>query len=98
MVDCSTGPLSFLHVNVSGGEFREVQDNMRGKPAVIVTVDDEGGSITGAAVWRELIDGIIYCIYPNKSRAHINAWTRINARVQHFKVNRCLYKMRKGLI
>ena len=43
---------------MSGGEFREVQDNMRGEPTPIVTVDDDGVSITGAAVWRELIDGI----------------------------------------
>ena len=26
-----------------------------------------------------------YCIYPNKSRTHINAWAQINAGVQHFK-------------
>ena len=40
----------------------------------------------------------IYRIYPNKSRAHINAWARINAGVQHSKVNRHLYKIWKGLI
>ena len=40
----------------------------------------------------------MYHIYPNKSRAHINAWARINAGVQHSKVNRHLYYMRKGLI
>ena len=49
-MDCSTGPLSFLHVNVSGGEFRDVQDNVREEPALTVTLDDDGGSITGAAV------------------------------------------------
>ena len=49
-MDCSTGPLSFLHVNVSGGEPREVQDNVRGSPTLTVTVDGEGGSIAGAAV------------------------------------------------
>ena len=49
-MDCSTGPLSFLHVNVSGGEPREVQDNVREEPIVTVTVDDDGVSITGAAV------------------------------------------------
>ena len=49
-MDCSTGPLSFLHVNVSGGEFREVQDNERENPTLTVTVVDDGVSITGAAV------------------------------------------------
>ena len=38
------------------------------------------------------------CIYPNKNRVHINAWARINAGVQHSKINRRLYKMRKGPI
>ena len=42
--------------------------------------------------------GIIICIYPNKSRAHINAWAQISPGVQHSKVNRHIYKMRKGLI
>ena len=50
LVDCTIGPLSFLHVNVSGGEPREVQDNVRGEPTTTVTVDDDGGSIIGAAV------------------------------------------------
>ena len=51
-MDCSTGPLSFLHVNVSGGEFREMQDNVREDPTPTVTVDDDvnGVLITGAAV------------------------------------------------
>ena len=40
----------------------------------------------------------IYRIDPNKSRAHINAWAQINTVVQHSKVNKCLYKMWKGLI
>ena len=49
-MDCSTvGSLSFLHVNVSGGEPREIQDNLRVKPTAIVTVDDNGVPITGAA-------------------------------------------------
>ena len=39
-----------------------------------------------------------YRIYPNKSRAHINAWAQINAGVQHSKVNKHLCKMQKGLI
>ena len=49
-MDCSIGPLSFLHVNVSGGEPREVQDNVRRSPILTVTVDSEGVSIIGAAV------------------------------------------------
>ena len=52
-MECSTGPLSFLHVNVSGGEFCEVHDNMREEPALTVTVDDDGVSIIGAAVYRD---------------------------------------------
>ena len=48
-MNCSTGPLSFLHVNVSGGEPREVQDNVREEPIVTVTEDDDGMSMTGAA-------------------------------------------------
>ena len=39
-----------------------------------------------------------YRIYLNKSRAHINTWARINAGIQHSKVNRRLYKIRKGLM
>ena len=51
LVECGTvGSLSFLHVNVSGGEPREVQDNVREELIVTVTVDDDGVSITGAAV------------------------------------------------
>ena len=49
-MDCSTGPLSFLHVNVSGGEPLEVQDNIREVPALSVIVFGDIGSITGAAV------------------------------------------------
>jgi len=52
-VDCSIGPLSFLHVNVSGGEFREVQDNVSGEPTRTVTIDDSGGSIFGTAGQRD---------------------------------------------
>ena len=44
------GVSSFIQVNVSGGEPREVQDNERGEPTKTVTVDDDGGSIIGAAV------------------------------------------------
>jgi len=50
LVDCTIGPRSFLHVNVSGGEPCEVQDNVRVEPTTTVTVDDDGGSIIGAAV------------------------------------------------
>ena len=49
LVDCTTGPLSFLHVNVSGGEPRDVQDNVRVEPTATVTFGD-GGSVIGAAV------------------------------------------------
>ena len=49
LVECTIGPLSFLHVNVSGGEPREVQDNVREEPTATVTLGDEG-SIVGAAV------------------------------------------------
>ena len=49
-MDCNIGPLFFLHVNVSGGEPREVQDNVRGEPTTIVTVDGDGESIIGAAM------------------------------------------------
>ena len=42
----------------------------------------------------------IYRIYLNKSRAHINAWARLNIGVQHSKVhvNKRLYNIQKGLI
>ena len=50
LVDCTIGPPSFLYVNVSGGEPREVQDNVRGELISTVTVDDDEGSIIGAAV------------------------------------------------
>ena len=50
-MDCSTGSLSFLHVNVSGGEPCEVQDNVREEPTTAVTSDDDNVSfIAGAAV------------------------------------------------
>ena len=51
-MDCSTGPLSFLHVNVSGGEPLEVQDNVSGSPTLTVIVFDDIGSVTGAAVQK----------------------------------------------
>ena len=35
---------------MSGGEPREVQDNLKGELAGIVIVDDDGASTTGAAV------------------------------------------------
>ena len=51
LADCSTfGSLSFLYMNVSGGEPLEVQDNVREKPTTLVTLDDNGVSITGIAV------------------------------------------------
>ena len=51
LVDCSTvGSLSFLHVNVSGGEYCEVQDNVSGKPTAAITVNGDEESISGVAV------------------------------------------------
>ena len=35
---------------MSGGEPREVQDNVKELPTATVTLDDEGGSIIGTAV------------------------------------------------
>jgi len=40
---------------VSGGEPREVQDNVRELRTATFTVDDDGGSITGAAEYRDVI-------------------------------------------
>ena len=37
-------------MNVSGGEPRDVQDNVREELTVTITVDDDGVSITGAAM------------------------------------------------
>ena len=49
LVDCTIGPLSFRHVNVSGGELTEVQDNVRVVPATTIILDvDDGESILGA--------------------------------------------------
>ena len=50
LADCSIGPLFFLHVNVSGGEPCEVQDNVRREPVTTVTVGCDGGCMSGAAV------------------------------------------------
>ena len=47
------GVPSFSQVNVSGGEPCEVQDNVRESPTTTVTLDDDGGSIIGAAVYRD---------------------------------------------
>ena len=46
------GELSFVQVNASGGEPREVQDNVRETRTGTFTVDDDGRSITGAAVYK----------------------------------------------
>ena len=52
-MDCSTvGSLSFIHVNVSGGEPDEVQDNVILYPSTTDIDDDELAVITGAAVWK----------------------------------------------
>ena len=47
------GTPSFIHVNVSGGEPDELQDNVISDPIVIFTGDNDDGVavITGAAVW-----------------------------------------------
>ena len=51
IVDCSTiVSLSFLYVNVSGGEPLEAQDGVRKEPTATATTDDDGVSINGAAV------------------------------------------------
>ena len=50
MVDCNIATSSFLQVNVSGGEPREVQFNVREEPTATVMVDDVKVSITGAAM------------------------------------------------
>ena len=53
-MDCNTGPLSFLHVNVSGGEPCEVQFNVREEPTLAVIVDDDNEVfIAGAAVYSD---------------------------------------------
>ena len=54
VVDCSTVvSLSLLHVNVSGGEPLEVQDNVRDEPTATVLVDNDGVSIIGGAMQRD---------------------------------------------
>ena len=45
-MDCSAGLLLFLYVNVSGGERREIQDNVREETTATVIVDDDGVSIS----------------------------------------------------
>ena len=53
LVDGTVGPLSFLQVNVSGGEPSEVQFNVRGDPTEIIMVDDDDGLLmVGAAVYK----------------------------------------------
>ena len=37
-------------MNVSGGEPREVQFNVREEPEVIITIEEDSASITGVAV------------------------------------------------
>ena len=44
------GSLFFLHVNVSGGEPRETQDNVIVDPISAVMLGGDGSSITGAAM------------------------------------------------
>ena len=59
LVDCSIGPLSFLHVKVSGGEPREVHDNVMEEPTSTVTVDDNGESIIGRAVQKVMDKDVV---------------------------------------
>ena len=57
LVDCVTGILSFIQVNVSGGEPDEIQVNVILDPRTISTGDNDDDDmpvITGAAVWRLL--------------------------------------------
>ena len=55
-LDCVTGTPSFIHVNVSGGEPDEVQDNVILYPSTTdIDDDDELAVITGAAVWKMFI-------------------------------------------
>ena len=55
LMDCVVGTPSFIQVNVSGGEPREVQDNVREVPIAITLFGEKGGSIIGAAKWRGLL-------------------------------------------
>ena len=48
--------------------------------------------------WIKLLIHMYVCMYPNNSRARINAWAQINTGVQHCKVNKRLCKIQKGLI
>ena len=50
LVDCAIGPPSFLQVNMSGGEPREVQDSVTLEPMAAISVELAGVSITGVAV------------------------------------------------
>ena len=47
------GPLSFLQVNISGGESRDMQDNVTVVPTATVTLGNNGVSINGTAVYRD---------------------------------------------
>jgi len=53
LVDCVIGTPSFIHVNVSGGEPCEMQNNVSGVPKATFTVDDVELVITGAAICVE---------------------------------------------
>ena len=57
LVDCVTGTPSFIHVNVSGGEPDEVQDNVMLDPKSISTADDDDNELSviiGAAAGNVL--------------------------------------------
>ena len=84
LVDCITAALpSLCHVNVSGGEPCEVQDNVRGPPTVTVIVFDDGVFIMGAAVWsdeRRLSDEInksSHLLLPVKYIPSLTDWSII---------------------
>ena len=49
------GVPSFIQVNVSGGEPSEVQDNVRGEPVILLTIDNVV-VMTGAAVCMKLVN------------------------------------------
>jgi len=53
-------PLSFLQVNVSGGEPRDVQDMVREELMVITKFDGDGGSIIGAATQNIVLQPASY--------------------------------------
>ena len=70
-----------------GGPLEKLSTDMR-KHLNSPTTESQSTDILGKYLY---IFVYMYHIYLNKSRAHINTWARINAGVQHSKVNRRLY-------